>query len=261
MHQTFATNLIEISALIEQRQSLEEGLQDLAALAARSLGVGRCSVMLLVHKDDAGELELKVTSHYGDLPQAAYEGTSSLTASIAGQVVTNREAFLINDVRRSPLASLAQQGGKAGESLMAAPIMVANRPVGVINVSRPAEHRRFTDRDLSLLRVFSAFIGKSIHVHQLQRLADSRVLQMAQLLERREQHDGKFSPISPDPAQLARIVAKSFYRELTLAGFGPKAIIAVASEVLSLLNEHLRRHRSRVARAADAPTQAREKPK
>ena len=72
------------------------------------------------------------------------------------------------------------------------------------------------------------------------------LLQMAALLERREQEGGAKQPISPDPAKLAKIVAKGFYRELALAGFGPEAIISVASEVLGLLNENLGRHRSRI---------------
>jgi len=245
----FVTNLIEVGALIEQRQTLEEGLGDLAALAACSLDVGRCTVMLLREHPDSAQPELKVCSHYGDLPEAAYQqGAAALPTSIAGQVLTSGEAVLINDVRHSPLADLARQGDEAGDSLMSAPIFVADRPVGVINVSRRRGGEAFTQRDFNLFKVFAMFIGKSIHVLQLQKLSDSRLLQMAELLERRGKDDGHIGPISPDPAQLARIVAKSFYRELTLAGFGPRAIMAVASEVLGQLNEHLDRHRSRAER-------------
>lgn len=248
MRGDFVTNLIEVGALIEQRQTLEDGLGDLAALAARSLEVGRCTVMLLEQDADGDRPQLKVCSHYGDLPEAAYHGAAALPESISGQVLTSGEAVLINDVRHSPLADLARQGEEAGDSLMSAPVLLADRPVGVINVSRRPGGEAFTDKDLNLLKVFAMFIGKSIHVLQLQKLSDSRLLQMAELLERREKEAGHGGPISPDPAQLARIVAKSFYRELTLAGFGPRAIMAVASEVLGQLNEHLDRHRCRAER-------------
>jgi len=248
MRGDFVTNLIEVGALIEQRQTLEDGLGDLAALAARSLEVGRCSVMLLERDTEGGEPKLKVCSHHGDLPQAAYSRAGVLRTSIAGQVLISGQAVLINDLRRSPFADFARQGEEAGNCLMAAPILVADRSVGVINVSRRPDSKTFTEKDLNLLKVFSMFIGKSIHVLQLQKLSNSRLLQMAELLERREKERGYAGPISPDPGQLARIVAKSFYRELTMAGFGPRAVMAVASEVLGQLNEHLDRHRSRAER-------------
>lgn len=251
MHQSLVINLIEIGALIEHRQSLEDGLRDLAALTARFLSVERCSVMLLVQKDERDEPELRVCSHYGDLPEDAYHATIALAKGIAGRVVQDGQTQLINDIDQSPFAGLAHQGAGAGDAFMSAPIRVADQVVGVINVSRRSNGRRFETSDLELLQVFALFIGKSIHVLQLQQLSKSRLLQMAQLIEQRNGDKARVAPISPDPARLAKIVAKSFYRELMLAGFGPQAIIAVASEVLGQLQENLDKHRKRVAREGE----------
>lgn len=246
MKQGFVSGLIEVGTQIEERQTLEDGLRDLAELTARSLAAGRCSVMLRTQVEGSETGALKVCSHYGDLPEAAYRETVSIDSSIAGRVVSAGQPLLINDVKHSALAALARQGDEAGSSMMSAPIAVAERVIGVINVSQASGGRHFTEEDLGLLKVFAVVIGKSIQVFHLQRLSESRLLQMAALLERREQEGGVKQPISPDPAKLAKIVAKGFYRELALAGFGPEAIISVASEVLGLLNENLGRHRSRI---------------
>jgi len=245
MESLFIAQLTDLPGLLEQRQTLEEGLQDLAASAARSLGAQRCSVMLLSATDDGDPVQLRVCSHFGNLPAEAYEAPVDLESSIAGRVVRTHQALLINDVDHSEVSALARQGPGGGASLMCAPIDVAGQLIGVINVSQPVEPRPFAQEDLDLLKVYSAFVGQSIHVFQLQKLSESRLLQMSKLLDERENGLGG-GAISPDPAKLAKLVAKNFYRELAIAGFGPKAIIAVATEVLGLLNENLEKHRSRL---------------
>jgi len=241
----FIAQLTDIRALVARHQTLEEGVRDTAELAARSLGVARCSVMLIMQEEDGQSSTLRVYSHYGDLPAAAYAERVSLQSGIAGQVASSGEALLINDLRASRFANLARQGEEADEHLMSAPIQIAGRVIGVINVSKPTDGRSFSEQDLDLLKVFSMVLAQSIHVFQLQKLSESRLLQMAQVLEKRDDGSG---PISPEPERLAHIVAKGFYRELAQAGFGPKAIISVATEVLGLLHENLEKHRARLER-------------
>jgi GAF domain-containing protein len=235
-----------ITSLIEEKPTLEDGLRDLAALAARSVGATRCSVMLLSGDDGGDAQSLKVYSHFGDLPEAAYEAPVKPDTSIAWRVASSGKAIMVNDLPSSPVASLAGNSSLGKAPFMSAPITTAGRVVGVINVSRHTQSESFSADDLELLELFSLFVGKSIHVFQLEKLSESRLLQMAQVLDARDpESDGK---ISPDPTRIAKIVAKSFYRELSLAGFGPNAIISVASEVLGQLNENLQMHRERLGR-------------
>jgi L-methionine (R)-S-oxide reductase len=247
MDPKFVAQLLDVSALIQQKETLEEGLRDLARMTAHSLAASRCSVMLLT--EDDGERRLRLCSHYGEMPPEAYAEVVPLDQGIAGQVVASGEPLLIEDIGRSPFAGYGRRVPGTGPSLMSAPVPVADTIIGVINVSEPMDRARFSEPDLQLLRVFSLFVGKSIQVFQLQRLAESRVLQMAHALDDRERRGGgERRPISPDPARLAKMVAKAFYRELATAGFGPNAIIAVSSQVLSELNDNLGRHRSRLER-------------
>ena len=246
MEHRFVDQLIDLETLIEREQTLEDGLHDLARMTAHSLNASRCSVMLLI--EDEEETRLRVCSHIGDLPADAYANAVPLDAGIAGHVASTGQALLVEDIVHSPYARLARQDPGRGPSLMSAPIKVADRVIGVINVSEHRDAAPFGDRDLSLLEVLSLFVGKSIQAFQLQRLAESRVLQMAEVLRQRESAGGESKRICPDPSRLAKLVAKNLYRELAAAGFGPSAIIAVSSQVLSELNDNLKRHRQRLDR-------------
>lgn len=254
MDHQFVTQLIDASTLIQNEQTLEDGLKNLARMAAASIGADRCSVMLLAESD--GERTLRVYSHYGELPAAAYGEPVALDQGVAGHVASTGEALLIDDIAHSMFAAMARRGAAGAPSLMSAPIKIADQTIGVINVSEPTGGGRFTRRLLDLLNVFALVVGKSIQVFELQKLAGSRVLQMAQVLDLRERQGTGQGPICPDPVRLAKLVAKNFYRELAAAGFGPNAIISVSSEVLNELNESLVRHRSRFERqqgAAEVP--------
>jgi GAF domain-containing protein len=245
MKSDYLNELIGASRLLEHHKNLEEGLGELAGLSAGVLKVQRCSVMLLSPGDDGEEPKLRVYSHYGPIPSAALQDPMPLDDGIAGHVLRTAKSLFLADVGASGLASLARRAGHSAPSLICAPIRIADDPIGVINISDPQPGRELTRDDLELVEVFAMFIGQAIHTFQLQRLVESRVLQMALLQEERQRSSAPGKPISPDPARLAKLVAKNFFRELTEAGFGPNAVIAVASEVLSLLNGTLARHKER----------------
>jgi GAF domain-containing protein len=237
---------MDASTLLCQRQTLVEGLRDLAQMTARSLKAQRCSVMLVDEGNDETGPSLRVYSHWGDLPAAAYQHPAPLDQGIAGYVLRTRQPLLIEDIRRSEFSGIARQDPDASPCLLAAPIQIASEVIGVINLSGPLNRISFSARDLQLLEVFSLVVGQAIHVFQLQKLAESHLLQMAEILRQREAitRNG-VHPISPDPGRLTKMVAKNFYRELSAAGFGPNDIISVASEVLAQLNENISKHRTR----------------
>jgi len=250
--------LLDAATLLAHRGTLEEGLRDLAQLTADSLAAARCSVML-VHERDGEEEgdgaagpQLRVCSHFGDLPPDAYHMGAPQDQGVASHVLHTGRPLLIEDIHQSQFAASARQDPGASACLLSSPIAVGAEVIGVINLSGPRGRSCFSPRDLDLLQVFSLVVGQSIQVFQLQRLAESRLLQMAELLRQREKARGRgVHPISPDPLRLTKMVAKNFYRELSTAGFGQNDIIAVASEVLTLLNDNITKHRSRMERERD----------
>jgi L-methionine (R)-S-oxide reductase len=238
----FMTELLGASRLLEQGPDLEQGLRDLAAMTARLLDTQKCSIMLLNASDEHGQPLLRVFAHFGDLPREAYREVTRFNQGIAGYVLANGRPLLVPDIADSPFAESARRRqDDAHRSLISAPIPLGDKTIGVINVDSPVDGRTFTEEDLCLVKLFALFVGKSIHVVQLQNVLRSKLLRYAIASQTVGAGSDPESvpPLSPDPERLAKIVAKSIYRELTAGGFSPAQIINVASAVMDELRASL----------------------
>ena len=56
---------------------------------------------------------------------------------------------------------------------------------------------------------------------------------------------------------MANILAKSFFKEMTRAGFGSSQIVNAASEIIAQLSGSLNRHSRRLERKSSSPQTAR----
>ncbi len=219
--------------------SLEDSLQGQARECARLLGADSCSIMLL--SGGAGEEDgrLRVHAHAGApgdrLPAAALEASIGRGEAICGQVLASGQALLVEDIGKSAYALLARRPGDPGRSMMSAPVRIEGCTVGVANVAG----KGFTETDLLLFEVVCLFIGKSIQVAQLQHLLASRFAREALAREA----DGPALTAYRNPEAVARILARSFYKELTRAGFEAPQIVGATSEIIDQLNNRLhKRH-------------------
>jgi hypothetical protein len=106
----------------------------------------------------------------------------------------------------------------------------------VINAAGASGQPALGETELRLLEVTALFIGKSIQVQQLQHLLDSRFAQLA--LEREEQEPVRTAYHNPE--DVARVLARSFFKELTKAGFAPAQIISATTEIIDQLNNQLK---------------------
>lgn len=244
----FLIKLLGLSNVLEQQVNLDHGLRELATMTAHLLQVNNCSIMLIQEDEEAAAPVLRVYAYYGDLPAVAQQESVRLHQGIAGRVAASGQPLLVEDVAHSEFATVARRNNTGNPSLIATPIWLSDRVIGVMNVNNPSDNRCFHQADLNLLQVFARFVGKSIHVVQLQNLLNSRFLQHAIAVDARS--SGVTSPpsINPDPAKLAKIVAKTVYRELTDAGFSPPDILRTATEVIHLFNQSLEKHKRRVER-------------
>ena len=215
--------------------SLDESLQNQAALTAELLGAGSCSIMLL-NSGAPGQLRMTVNARFGKLPDAALTASVGQGEGICGRVLASGEALLIEDIAQSEVAALALGRDGIGGSLMSAPLRVDGKIVGVINVAGASESPAFTQGDLQLLTIIALFIGKSIQVQQLQRLLDSRFSQLALLQEARDQVQDKVRLAYRNPEDAAKILARSFFKEMTKAGFESGQIVSAATELIEQLN-------------------------
>lgn len=218
--------------------TLDDNLHSHAELARRVVGATSCSVMLL-NSDSPDDLRMRVCASAGEVPPGAAEALVASGEGICGRVLASGRALLVEDIARSEYAALARRNRPAVPALMSAPVRIDGRLVGVINVTGAA----FDDVELHLLEVTALFIGKSVQVIQLQQLLASRFAQMALVREANERSSDSVADAGgaapgtayQNPEQVARILARSFYNEMTRAGFAPGQIVSAATELIAQL--------------------------
>ncbi|MEX5745738.1 GAF domain-containing protein [Massilia sp. X63] len=225
--------LQDVQALLASG-SLDDNLARHAELARRLVGATSCSVMLL-NSETADDLRMRLCASAGDMSPEAADALVGSGEGICGQVLASGRALLVDDIGRSEFAGLARRRRAAVPALMSAPVRIDGRIVGVLNVSGAA----FSESELQLLEVTALFIGKSVQVIQLQRLLASRFAQMALVREARERAGADGGAVADtayqNPEEVARILARSFYKEMTRAGFAPGQIVSAATELIGQL--------------------------
>ncbi len=238
--------LRDMSCFLEEAGSLDDNLLKLAERTAGILGARNCSILLL-NEGEPGDPHMRVCAAYGLLPAAAYQEAVRKGEGIAGHVVATGESLLVEDIGQSPFVAHARRAGEPDKSLLCCPIRISACIAGVVNVTGRDSGRPFTRTDLNLLDVAALFIGKSIQTMQLQNILNSRFAQLA-VAQQVAQAGAPLGNALHNPDKVARIIAKSFYREMIRTGFGPAQVIHVASDLIAQLNSQLQRHNKRLGR-------------
>ena len=245
--------LQDVQALLASG-TLDDNLHSHAELARRLVGATSCSVMLL-NSESPDDLRMRVCASAGEVPPGAADALVASGEGICGRVLASGRALLVEDIASSEFAALARRNRAAVPALMSAPVRIDGRLVGVVNVTGSA----FDEAELHLLEAMALFIGKSVQVIQLQHLLTSRFAQMALVRDAHEraqeragqgaaQQGGAAQGMSyQNPEDVARILARSFYKEMTRAGFAPGQIVSAATELIGQLKGTLQEE----ARAGD----------
>lgn len=244
-HDSFI-KLVGLSNFLEQQTGLDECLHELAEMAAGILGVGNCSIMLFHGEKEDGEFRLRVFAKHGPLPADAIYEAAKVNEGIAGHVAATGEPLLVKDITRTEFLPLARRPEGPSGSFISAPVCIAGKVVGIMSFSNPVPERILDDEDLKQAVFVSLLVSKSIQVIELQKILRSRFLQLSISRETGSLVSGAITPLSQDPEKLAKIVAKTFYREMTGAGFDPRHIVKAATEIISLLNLTLKKHKKRL---------------
>lgn len=216
----------------------QDSLQHQVVLAAGLIGAASCSVMLLDGRGE-GESCMSIHAHHGPLPSAALQAAIRRGEGISGRVLASGSALLVADIRQSELALFARRDAELGCSLICAPISIEGRIVGVINAANGKEGAPFDEATLCLLQFTALSLGRYLQVRHLQHLLDSRFAQLALLRETEEDAPETARLAYRNPEQVAKILARSFFREMHRAGFGSAQILSAASELISQLNRDI----------------------
>ena len=219
--------------------SLDDNLQRLSSMVADVVDVENCSIML----SDDGE-NMRVCANFGSLPNEAYRESVKKGEGISGHVLASGASLLIEDIGKSGFARYARYPDASKKGMISVPVRADGVALGVININGLRRSRNFTGDDLHAMEIIAAFTGNIIQSQQLKRTLASRFAQMSLGGGMTAQ---KISD-AQNPGRMAKILAKSFYREMAGAGFGPAQIIDAASEIISELGRSVNKHRGRIKR-------------
>ncbi len=226
MSDTLVQKLRDVFTEVGVEGSLEDCLNELSALVARVLNAKGCTILLL-SEEEAKNAQLCARAGFGMLP-----GTPErLRSGASGRSQTRDDAT----------PALLDDSGEEMESMFST-IVLHGKLIGVVYASRPEMQRFFSKDDLDLFSIVTPIITKSIQVIQLQYVLRSRFTQVALTHSGDSSVRDLLSGVMQNPNQIARILAKSFYREMLNAGFSFNQIIFAATEVISELSTSLRKH-------------------
>lgn len=140
--------LYEVSRALVSNRYLEEILSLVVGWTAEVIGSKICSLMLL---DESGhELVIKATQSLSE----AYRSKPPIKVgeSVSGRVVQLKQPVTVLDVRKEPGYKYPEIARKEGlASLVAVPMMVKERVIGVLNCYT-TEARTFSEHEILLLR-------------------------------------------------------------------------------------------------------------
>ena len=226
MSDTLVHKLRDVFTEVGVDGSLEDCLNELSGLVARVLSAKGCTILLL-SEEEAQNAQLSARAGFGMLP-----GTPErLRSGPSGRSQSGADpAPAILDDSRGEMES------------MFSTIVLHGKLIGVVYASRPEMQRFFSKDDLDLFSIVTPIITKSIQVIQLQHVLRSRFTQVALTHSGDATVRDLLSGVMQNPNQIARILAKSFYREMLNAGFSFNQIIFAATEVISELSSSLRKH-------------------
>lgn len=235
----FITNLIGLSAFLDNHACIELGLNELTEMVSALLGCENCSIMLLKEDIETGEARLRVYAHHGYLPEEAYQESMSLNQGIAGKVAATGEPLLITAIEKSSYAGLSRRHTARG-GFISVPIAIGDKVIGVLNSSRPRNGRALEQEDLKLATMVALMVAKSIQVSQLQHLLHSNFIQFSLAQEVSDTPQHSVNEIVRNGMKMSKILGKTFFREMREAGFSDDHILSAATEVIHLLGSDMK---------------------
>src|SRR5690606_6472037 len=134
-------------------RGLLEGLEELLEPSSWSL---------LLREEQTGKLVFTLVR--SEVNEALVGKRLDPGEGIAGWVMRTGETLLIPDVTRDERFSsrMDQATGFATRSIVAVPLRVENRPIGVLEIINAMDEREFTTEDVEILQAFADFAALAI---------------------------------------------------------------------------------------------------
>lgn len=203
-------------------ESLEELLQAAARFMVERLHAQSCVVTWVA--EDRVTMWVRAKYSRGELKRASLERNGADLAAVPESL---------------PVGTNSRQNTGASVRLTA-PLRVHQKIVGYVCVATSNGAPPLAQINPELFPPLCESLSRAIEYWQMrQMLASSRLAQAASRAARPETDslDACILQSVQNPERVARILARSFYKDLRKAGFGVKQIMLVASEMIAHLGE------------------------
>lgn len=224
----------------------ERAMSGLMDTVAGMFAAGRVSLMLVDSVGSLGQM-LRLVALHGELPETAWNERSEESQSVAAQVLASRQSLVVNDINTSALKLVRRHSGEPA-SFMACPVPVSGIYAGVLNISKRENGQPFTEQDLAIAEFAAILVGRAIELGRLQGMLNSSFAKMALVLEEVSNSRSFIDLSIQEPQRMAKILAKSFYKEMSRCGLSANQIIHAASEIISEMTNSIVRHQRRQKR-------------
>ena len=252
MAQPPLSRLHDLAAFLTSQAGLNKRLEALARHAAEATQAASCSISLLA-EEEGGKPELKLfaSTESGAASPCNALSSSGTCHTVAAWVLERGKAVLIPDLRCAPereftLAPPSLCMEKGG-SLIGVPITVDDCMIGVMTLCNAPDKTAFGKSHVTMAGIAAALIGKAIQVERVQTLLRSRIAQLTLVRQQGAVADRLTAGTLP-PTRLAKLLARSFYKDLAAAGFEPGQIIEAATEIIDQITSDIGRFEKRMAR-------------
>ncbi len=186
--------LLRILTEVSSSLDLDRALHRTLSLLNETLGAEQGTIMLLHAEDNL----LHYRAGYGYLSERAAESSPAFTLKVgeglAGWVVQNREAVLVEDLLQDPRWVKAPSSSANHRSAIAAPLLVAEDVIGVLLVFHRAE-RYFTPDSLNLVKAIASQVAVAINNAHLYELIRDQAERLGSMLRKEQEETSRSQAI------------------------------------------------------------------
>ena len=166
--------LIELATMLNSTLKLDELLAKIISAATELMGAEASSLLLA----DPDTEDLTFTVIDGDVAKELTDQRVPAGQGIAGWALQNRQTVIIDDPASDPrfYQGVDSASGFATRSLVAIPLLVKDRPVGVIEMINKVGGGSFTPLDVEIGNALTSFAAVALdNASMYARLADAVV--------------------------------------------------------------------------------------
>lgn len=168
------SELIQISTQLSSTLKLSELLQLIMNSAKRLIRAEACSVAL--RDEETGELVFQMA--VGAKSENVREKRVPAGRGIAGRVVESGRPLIVNSVKDDPqfYRQIDESTGLETRNILAVPLKVRDRPIGVVEMINSQGREAFDERDLTLAEAFTSQAAVAVdNANLYQKLAEGLV--------------------------------------------------------------------------------------